>query len=78
MSKSWYPVINYEVCVKCGACVSECSKEVLGLNGTHPVVMKPESCVAGCRECGDICPSAAIEYVGEVPIEGCCCSGCCK
>ncbi|WP_243145980.1 4Fe-4S binding protein [Clostridium chromiireducens] len=21
MSKSWYPVINYELCTECGACV---------------------------------------------------------
>ena len=25
MSKKWHPVINYESCSECGACVKKCS-----------------------------------------------------
>lgn len=78
MSATWYPVINSRICVECRTCVSECSEDVIVLRGTHPVVMKPESCPRGCHVCGDICPSIAIKYVGETPNEGCNNPRCCN
>jgi NAD-dependent dihydropyrimidine dehydrogenase PreA subunit len=82
MSKSWYPVINYELCVECGACVGMCSHGVYNKQkAPRPVVVYPEGCVEGCAGCGDNCPNGAIEYLGDNKgIEmgnGCCCESDC-
>lgn len=86
MSKTWYPVINYESCIVCGACTNKCKHEVYDLKkAPTPVVIYPEGCVQGCHGCGNLCPTASIEYVGEqrAGAESCGCScdtseeGCC-
>lgn len=86
MSKTWYPVIDYEKCIECGACTKKCTHGVYNLKkAPTPVVVKPEECVHGCHGCGNLCPSGAISYVGEVgqKSENCGCScgdgngGCC-
>ncbi len=86
MSKTWYPVIDYEKCIECGACTEKCKHGVYDLKkAPTPVVVKPEGCVHGCHGCGNLCPSEAISYVGEVRQgnENCGCScgddngGCC-
>ncbi|MFO7611592.1 MAG: 4Fe-4S binding protein [Clostridia bacterium] len=77
MSKSWYPVIDYELCTECGACISKCSHGVYSENkAPRPVVMFTDGCVEGCRGCASICPAYAIIYVGEhtgKPINACGC-----
>nr|WP_319489268.1 4Fe-4S dicluster domain-containing protein [uncultured Caproiciproducens sp.] len=81
MSKTWYPVLNYEKCIECGACFNKCSNDVFRLENMRPVVVNTVSCTEGCHGCGSLCPSGAIEYIGDVsdtPIEGCSCSGCCN
>lgn len=66
MSKTWYPVIDYERCVECGACTDKCSHAVYDLKkAPTPVVITPESCFHGCRGCGNLCPTEAISYVGS-------------
>lgn len=85
MSKTWYPVIDYEKCSECGACTNKCSHGVYDLSkAPTPVVVMPENCIHGCHGCGNICPSEAIQYVGSNNQEsGNCCScnnesgGCC-
>lgn len=66
MSKTWYPVINYENCIECGACIAKCSHGVYGQGTTRPVTIYTEGCVDGCRGCQKLCPSGAIDYVGDV------------
>jgi NAD-dependent dihydropyrimidine dehydrogenase PreA subunit len=67
MSKTWYPVINYEKCAECGACVNKCTHGVYNKEkAPRPVVVKPEGCVQGCKGCGKLCPNDAIEYFGDV------------
>ncbi len=78
MSKTWYPVINYEKCNECGACIEKCTHGVFKEEGTRPVVAYPAGCVQGCNGCGNRCPEGAIEYVGEKGNSsesscGCCC-----
>ncbi|HEX9059769.1 MAG TPA: 4Fe-4S dicluster domain-containing protein [Clostridia bacterium] len=65
MSKSWYPVLNYETCKECGACFKKCSHGVFELDGKRPVVVNPDECVQGCHGCGNLCPVGSIEYVGD-------------
>jgi NAD-dependent dihydropyrimidine dehydrogenase PreA subunit len=42
------------------------------------VVVYPEGCVEGCRGCQNLCPSGAIEYVGDTGEKGNCSCGCCS
>lgn len=66
MSKMWYPVINYELCIECGKCVKKCGHGVYNkAKVPRPVVVFPEGCVQGCHGCGRLCPVKAIEYVGD-------------
>lgn len=65
MSKCWYPVINYELCTECGACIEKCSHGVYKQGSKRPVVSFPEGCIEGCHGCGNLCPVGAIDYVGK-------------
>lgn len=66
MSKTWYPIINYEKCTECGACIDKCSHGVYKAEkAPRPVVSNSEGCVQGCTGCGSLCPSGAIEYFGD-------------
>ena len=80
MAKAWYPMINYENCVECGACVDMCAHGVYDkAKAPRPVVVNPEGCIQGCKGCGSQCPAEAIEYFGDTgsESEGCGCdSGC--
>lgn len=79
MSKTWYPVLNYEICTECGSCFKKCSHGVFKMEENRPVVVNPESCVQGCHGCGNLCPAGAIEYVGDMT--GCVAPGkqtCCE
>lgn len=78
MSKKWYPIINEENCIECGACFNKCSHGVYKLEGTKPVVVYNEGCVEGCRGCQSLCPAEAIQYAGDsgdTKVGGCGC-GC--
>lgn len=75
MAKNWYPIINYDNCIECGACVEKCKHGVYEKDGDRPVVVYPEGCVEGCHGCQNLCPAEAITYYGEVDE---CQSGACK
>ena len=80
MSKNWYPVIDYNECGECGACVDKCMHDVYDkLKAPSPVVIFPEGCIEGCKGCGDLCPNSAIQYVGdaEYNCDRNCSGGCC-
>lgn len=86
MSKTWYPVIDYEKCVECGACTNKCPHGVFDMKkAPTPVVIIPKNCIHGCHGCRNLCPSEAITYVGDQGQKGsnCGCScgdgkgGCC-
>ncbi len=78
MAAAWYPMINYEKCMECGACVDMCMHGVYNKERhPRPVVVNPDGCVQGCKGCGSRCPAEAIEYFGGFGEEagGCNC-GC--
>ncbi|WP_101908611.1 DUF2703 domain-containing protein [Marasmitruncus massiliensis] len=88
MAKSWYPIIDYTLCIECGTCVAKCPHSVYdAAKAPSPVVRNPESCIDHCHGCGNRCPVGAITYVGDntgwMPsngkqheVESCCSCGC--
>ena len=80
MSKNWYPVIDYNECNDCGICVDFCPHDVYDKSKSPtPVIIYPEECIEGCKNCGNQCPSDAIKYFGDAS-DGCSCDcsgGCC-
>ena len=79
MAKIWYPVIDYEKCIECGACNNKCSHGVFDPNTAPiPVVVDHEKCLYGCHGCGNLCPTGAISYVGEEETDGEACSCSCS
>lgn len=77
MSKTWYPVIDYEKCLECGICTQFCKHGVYDkTKAPTPVVCYPFGCIQGCHGCGNKCPQHAIQYVGDNTNNnsgGCCC-----
>ncbi len=74
MTKTWYPVIDYEKCTECGACGDQCTHGVYDQSKyPSPAVVFPEGCIQGCHGCGNLCPAGAIQYVGD---SGACGDGC--
>lgn len=66
MSKTWYPVIDYEKCISCLACVNFCPHNVYEEKDGKPIVVRPEECVDFCKGClKGACPSEAISFVGD-------------
>jgi len=59
------PIIDKELCIGCGACVSACPSEVLSLNDDDKAyVENPEACTQ-CGECAEVCPTEAISLPWE-------------
>ena len=79
MSKTWYPIIDYDKCTGCLACYEKCSHGVYELNTRDfPKVVFAEGCVHGCTGCGLLCPQEAITYMGDSAAQtksGCCGDG---
>lgn len=66
MAKTWYPVIDYIVCIECGACINKCTHDVFNKEkAPSPIVINPKNCIDHCHGCGNLCPDGAITYVGE-------------
>ncbi len=78
MSKTWYPILNYEKCLACGACFAQCTHGVYQKEGDKVVVVYPEGCVHGCHGCQGLCPTEAIEYAGELVEDNLCCKSTCS
>lgn len=78
MSKKWYPVIDVTECIECGACIDKCKNGVFDKTKyPSPYILNPDNCKDGCHGCANLCPSGAIEYVGEGFVSsssGCGCS----
>jgi NAD-dependent dihydropyrimidine dehydrogenase PreA subunit len=70
MSFGWYPIIDKEVCIVCSVCYDFCTHGVYEWDEEEgPIVVQPEGCVHGCHGCENQCPSGAIRYYGDKPVE---------
>ena len=77
MAAKWYPVIDYSLCVECGACSKLCPHGVYDKSQSpKPVVVKPENCMDRCRGCQRVCSNGAISYVGDNSEVSDCCKCC--
>lgn len=66
MSKNWYPIIDYDKCIGCLACVNFCMHDVFAVENDKPVVVHPENCIEFCRGCQKgACDSGAISFPGD-------------
>ena len=42
MTTKWYPIINQDNCIECGACINKCTHGVYNKESAKPVVIYPE------------------------------------
>lgn len=77
MSKKWYPVIDTEKCIECGACIANCEHGVYKTDSAFPIVVNPDNCVEGCEGCGNVCPVGAIDYIGKESVSASACECAC-
>ena len=62
----FYPVINYDGCIKCMVCVKLCPQNVFEIKNGYPVVANPTACDPNCRICGVKCPTKTISFVSKI------------
>ncbi len=67
MSKTWYPVIDYDKCIGCMVCNDMCKHGVYKPkeDENKPKVVYGNGCVHGCHGCENACPVGAIHYHGD-------------
>jgi ferredoxin len=53
-------MIDKDICIGCGACVSDCPAEALSMNDDGKAVVDTGKCT-GCGACIESCPVEAIE-----------------
>ena len=58
----WFPVIEADKCINCGACLNFCSNNVFEAGELTTVVINPYNCVVGCHSCQKVCDSDAIMF----------------
>lgn len=62
--------IKDELCVKCGVCAQTCSIDVIRMDKEtkKPVILYPQDCML-CEMCIIKCPTDAIEFTPEKPVD---------
>ncbi|MCP5105323.1 MAG: 4Fe-4S dicluster domain-containing protein [bacterium] len=73
MPAKGYVEVSVEGCKGCGLCVANCPTECLALNmadtnsfGLHYAYLAEEEKCIACKNCGIICPDAAITVYKKV------------
>lgn len=70
MSKTWFPIIDYDKCTGCLECVRFCQNDVFVVDNGKPKVAHPESCVDFCRGCQKgACEFNAIAFPPDIDKE---------
>lgn len=67
LSRNIQVMFKQDVCVDCGRCVNVCAQGIhkFSKETLHHVVDRSVQCI-GCRKCAEVCPTRAIEIMGEV------------
>lgn len=73
----WYPLINYDKCISCLACVDKCTHRVYAIKDGKPKVANKNNCINNCRGCEPVCPVGAITHFSS-EIEKASDKSCCK
>jgi hypothetical protein len=59
----WYPVLDYDACTNCMACLDFCLFGVYGVDrGEVLRVVSPDQCRQDCPACARVCPVSAIIF----------------
>jgi len=62
-ARPWFPVVDYDKCSNCGACLDFCLFGVFARNAEGNVVVEhPENCKDNCPACARICPVYAVMF----------------
>lgn len=59
MTQKALPIINFDRCDRCGACVTGCPEQALTMTKAGPVFIQPVNCTY-CTACEVFCPTGAI------------------
>jgi NAD-dependent dihydropyrimidine dehydrogenase PreA subunit len=68
IAEKWLPIVDFDRCSGCGACVNFCATSCLGMNGDRAVLENADKCTSDGR-CVRICSQGAIE-MRWVALEG--------
>ncbi len=71
--RPWFPVIDYDRCNECGACIDFCLFGVYQKNNTGKIaVANPGNCKDNCPACARVCPHQAVIFpkYDKAPING--------
>ncbi|MHA1915098.1 MAG: 4Fe-4S binding protein [Promethearchaeota archaeon] len=60
VNKKGRVIVDIDLCIDCGSCISLCPTDALTFNGDERLKFAYESCI-GCLLCVDSCPRYAIE-----------------
>ena len=60
-------VIDTELCIGCGQCVSVCPAQAISLNSDGKAVVNTSLC-RGCRACVQECPVGAVRMTEAEPV----------
>ncbi|NMA19508.1 MAG: 4Fe-4S binding protein [Lentisphaerae bacterium] len=60
--------LDREKCIRCNACVKDCTRHIIHSNGGYPEIPAAEEkdCIR-CQHCMAICPTGAISILGLLP-----------
>lgn len=60
----WYPVIEEDICIGCGLCVTGCGRMVYRFDyeKKKPVVVNPMNFMVACVTCANVCTQCAISF----------------
>lgn len=66
LMENWaLPVVNLQLCDRCGACVARCPTHAVEMGADGPFIVRPADCTY-CALCDTVCPQGAITCPYEI------------
>lgn len=67
-------VVDWRLCIGCGACVYACSEQKLSMTDVFDEGLRPTAnggdCTTDCQACLDVCPGDGVEYTALQRMDG--------